>query len=420
MSEVVDVAIVGGGQAGLSLSYWLTHHGVGHVVLERAQIGESWRSQRWESFCLVTPNWTIQLPGLEYNGNDADGFMARDAFISYLERYAHSFDAPVRQGVGVRAVDEDNGGYHLATSAGDLRAGKVVIAAGMYQTPRLPAFAGAFAGAIAGDIAQLHAGEYREPAALADGAVLVVGSAQSGCQIAEELQKAGRPVFLSVSNCGRLPRRYRGRDCIAWQNDLGFLDRTPEMLENPSLRFGGDPHLTGSDGGRTLSLHQFARDGMTLLGRVAGAEGHRLSLAADLHDNMATADAYAETFFRTIDEHIAATGIDAPAPAPDNTDDGGPMGPLPPNPPATLDLARAGIRTIIWATGFSFDYSWVRFPVFDAAGFPVQQRGVSPQPGLYFLGMNFLYKRKSGIIFGVGEDARYLAEHIAGRGQPQS
>ncbi|MFO1061133.1 MAG: NAD(P)-binding domain-containing protein [Dongiaceae bacterium] len=402
-----DVVVVGAGQAGLAASWFLTARGIEHVVLERGAVAEAWRSQRWDSFCLVTPNWTITLPGATYEGPDPGGFLDRDVFVAHLERWARSFAAPIRNGVDVRRIGGEPGDFRLETSAGPLRARAVVVATATFQGPRRPAQAHG----LSPRLHQLDAAGYRNPRALPPGGVLVVGSGQSGCQIAEELCEAGRPVVLAVGKAGRLPRRYRGRDCIEWQRSMGWLDRTPDMLEDPAHRFRGDPHLSGRGGGRTLSLHRLRESGITLAGSLATAEGEALRFRDDLLANLERADAYAASFYRQVDEHIAAAGIEAPAPTAAELAGGPSAAPMPG--PAGLDLATSGIGTVIWATGFAYDFGWIDFPVRDAAGYPATRRGETEVPGLCFLGLNWLYKRKSGIIYGVGEDAAHVAGRIA-------
>jgi putative flavoprotein involved in K+ transport len=288
----------------------------------------------------------------------------------------------------------------------------MVVATATYQRPSIPALAQA----LPGDVLQVHASAYRRPGQLPPGTVLVVGSGQSGCQIAEELHRSGREVVLCTGRAGRLPRRYRGRDCIAWQHLMGLLDRTPDMLESPAHRFRGDPHLTGEGGGRTLNLHRFASDGIRLVGHLSGIEGRTLRFGDDLAAHLAFADDYFADFCARVDAFVAKEGLDAPPPDEANTDYGGPLRAAPPPTVRTLDLDAAGVRSVVWATGFSFDFSWIDAPGgFDEHGYPLQQRCVGPVPGLYYLGLNWLSKRKSGIIFGVEEDARHLGEVIDAR-----
>jgi putative flavoprotein involved in K+ transport len=414
MPEQIEVVVIGGGQAGLAISYYLTQQGRPHVVLEQAtQIAPAWRHGRWDSFTLVTPNWTVRLPGFPYRGDDPDGFMPRADVVRHLEQYAASFQASVRCGVQVTAVDpaRDGHGYLVSTADGaTYAAAAVVVATGSFQFPKpVP-----FSGALPPEIIQLHSSHYRNPSTLPPGAVLVVGSADSGCQIAEELNESGRRVYLCVGRAGRRPRRYRGRDFMCWVVTLGRVEQTADQLPSPSARFAANPQLSGKDGGHTLNLHQFAREGVVLLGRLVGMDGHRIALAPDLPENLAKADQASEDFKHEVDAFVHRTGIDVPDAEPDPVDavrsDAGRRA------PAELDLEAASITTVIWATGYGFDYRWVHLPVFDDYGFPVQQRGVTRFPGLYFLGMHFLYNRKSGILLGVGEDAAHIAAAIAARG----
>lgn len=408
----IPVAIIGAGQAGLACSHELTRLRVPHVVLEKGTaVGHAWRAQRWDSFSLVTPNWMTRLPGKRYDGAEPDGFMPRTEFIRWLEDYATSFRAPVRTSVEVTRLSPQQDGFALATPSGVLEAENVVVATATYQSERVPAVASS----LPSTIHQVHAGRYRNPESLPEGAVLVVGSAQSGCQIAEEIQLSGRQVYLATGTAGRLPRRYRGGDANLWQDRMGLLDRTPDMLASPSDRFRGDPHLTGTRGGRTLNLHTFARMGMRLLGKFLGAEGATLRFANDLGTNLAFADDYAAKFQASVDQYILRQGLEAPAPDDGNSDFGGPQRAGAPPSPESVDLGKTPIRSVVWATGFRFDFSWIDAPCLDAQGYPATDRGVSPCPGLYFLGLNWLYKRKSGILYGVGDDAEHLAPIIARR-----
>lgn len=406
----MDTVVIGAGQAGLATSWHLARHGIRHRVLERGRIGEAWRSQRWDSFCLVTPNWSITLPGAAYAGPEPDGFMARDDFVAHLERWAAGFAAPVETGVAVTRIGGTPGDFRLATTLGEIAAANVVVATSTYQAPRIPAFAAQ----LPRHVMQVVASAYRNPASLPAGGVLVVGSGQTGCQLAEELHASGRKTFLCVGATGRLPRRHRGRDVIEWQRDMGYLDRTPDRLEHPSHRFRGDPHLSGRGGGRTLSLHDFRRAGIVLLGGLRGFDGSRALLVDDLEAKMRGADDFAANIRRLIDAHIAGQGIDAPS-ATDAELAGEPLAAWSARSPAALDLDTENVSTVIWATGFRFDFSWVDFPVLDDLGYPRTEVSATAVPGLYFMGLNWMHKRKSGIIYGVGEDAAWTAAHIAGR-----
>ena len=411
MREFHDIVIVGAGQGGLSVSYFLARSRIAHVVLERGCIGDSWKSRRWDSFCLVTPNWSIKLPGAHYSGDVPDGFMPRDEFVDYLEAWAKGFGAPVRTGIDVRRIGRDftgAGRFILDTSAGPMSAGMVVVATATYQKSSIPAAAREIPDACV----QLHAERYKNPSQAGEGAVLVVGSGQTGCQIVEDFLRAGRKVYLSVGKTGRLPRRYRGKDCIEWQAEMGTLDRTPDMLETPGHRFKSDPHVTGRDGGATVSLNQFRKRGVTLLGRLKSASGGILRFEDSLRECIEYADEFASGVYASIDRHIQSTGQVAPSRAPcENADEYWPPG-LNARSPEVLSLSESGIGTVIWATGFKFDFSWVEFPVTDSAGYPRTERGESSEPGLFFCGLNWMTKRKSGILYGVEDDARSVANKI--------
>ena len=408
MTEQVNTIIVGGGQGGLSTSYHLTQQGRDHIILEQAdQVAEPWRN-RWDSFTLITPNWMTRLPGAEYQGDDPDGFSARDEVVAYFEKYVERFDLPIRYGIRVISVKPIEAGYLVSTDEEDFETDNVVIATGLFQQPKIPLLSTN----LPAEINQLHSSEYRNPEALPDGAVLVVGSAQSGCQIAEELYQSGRRVYLSVSNAGRLPRRYRGKDVTRWMDEMGFSDRTVDQLPSPKVKFAGSAHGTGKDGGHTINLHQFARDGVVLLGHIESIQEDRIVLAPDLKENLSKADEFEADFARKIDEYIEKIGLDAHDETLTELRDGY-RGELIPE----LDLKSVGITSVIWATGFKFDFSLVKLPAFDEDGYPVQQRGVSAYPGLYFVGLPFLHTRNSGLLFGVGDDAALVALAIAAGGK---
>lgn len=411
MIEQHDTIIIGGGQAGLSISYHLTQQNREHIILERQRVGEAWRSGKWDSFTLVTPNYMLQLPGFSYNGDDPDGFLTRDEVIQYLEDYVDAFDPMIRTGVEVTSVKkgEIQNNFKLETTIGPFVTSNVVIATGTFQKPSLPEFSSQ----VASHIHQLHSSDYRNPDSLPAGDVLIVGSAQSGCQIADELNKAGRKVYLCTGKADRLPRRYRGHDSFWWAEKLGIMDQTVDDLGSPEARFKPNPQVSGKDGGQTLGLHQLAHDGVTLLGHLKNVDGTDLSVADDLVDNLAQADAFAAEFKKGVDQYIQKTGIQAPPTNVPVLKDGYDAEII-----THLDLDTAGISTIMWATGYGYDYSWIDFPVFDGAGFPETDRGVTTVPGLYFVGLHFLHKRKSDLLLGVGKDAAYVAEQIAIR-KPQ-
>jgi putative flavoprotein involved in K+ transport len=402
-----QVMVVGGGQAGLAMSYCLKQRGIDHVVLEKHRLGHEWRERRWDSFCLVTPNWQCRLPGFPYRAGDPKGFMVKDQIVGYLEAYARSFGPPLVEGAAVTGLrPEPGGGYAVTTSVGDCHAEQVVVATGGYHEPVIPRLAERFPD----EIAQVHSAQYRNPAALPPGAVLVVGSGQSGCQIAEDLHLAGRRVHLAVGSAPRTARRYRGRDVVEWLEEMGYY--AMPVTEHPlkeRVRAKANHYVTGRDGGRDIDLRQRAREGMRLCGRLVGVRGGVLELAGDLRENLDGADAVAESIKNTIDKHLAAQGIDAPTEARY----------VPVWEPAeverTLDLGAAGVSAIVWATGFRADYRWIEAPIFDGRGYPVHHRGVTSAEGLYFLGLPWLHTWGSGRFSGVAVDALYLAERIAQR-----
>ena len=409
MNKVIETVIIGGGQAGLAMSYCLKERGHEHIVLEQAEHpANAWRNGRWDSFTLVTPNWSVQLPGAGYQGDETNGFMSRSEVVTFLEDYIDLFKLPVKFQARVAEVTAKlNGdGYLVVTDDGTIEASNVVVATGMFQQPKLPSFSSS----MATHIDQIHSGQYRNPEALASGAVLVVGSGQSGAQIAEELYKSGRKVYLCVGSAGRGPRRYRGKDITKWFDLMSELgERTVDDLPSPSAKFMGSPHLSGTKGGHSLNLHQFARDGVILLGRLQGATNGKITLAPDLSDNLAKADNFELEMVKMVDGYIEKTGLDAPEEEVPQLQDGFEVEVL-----NELDLNEAGITTIIWATGYTFDFTMVKLPIVDEDGYPIQKRGVTEYPGLYFLGLPWLYKQSSGLLAGVGEDAEFLASAIAG------
>jgi len=402
--ERIDTVIVGGGQAGLATSYYLTQYGREHVVLERAvHAGNAWRSGRWDTFTLVTPNWTLKMPGAEYEGADRNGFMSREEVVSYFERYAERFQLPVQYNTDVISVEPMDGmGYLVITTERTIEARNVVMATGLEQLPKIPAFAAS----LSPRITQLHSSAYRNPRSLPEGAVLVVGSAQSGCQIAEELYQSGRQVYLCTGSAGRAPRRYRGKDTVDWLYLIGFFNITPDKLPVPKEHFAA-PHVSGKNGGHTLNLHQFARDGVTLLGHLRGVAGDKVVLAPDLHENLARADGFEANVVKMVDDYILENRLDAPPGELTQLNDGYKQAII-----DELDLKAAGINTVIWATGYRFDFSLVKLPVLGEGGFPIQTRGVTDHAGLYFVGMPWMPSLKSGTLIGVAEAAEYIASRI--------
>ncbi len=400
------VVVVGGGQAGLSMSWWLVRAGVDHVVLEARTAGHEWRDRRWDSFCLVTPNWQCALPGFPYDGPEPDGFMLREEICAYLDRFAASFDPPLVEGVRATRLRNRGATFEIRTDRGTLTADQVVIATGPYQVPRTPRMAER----LPDRVTQVHSSAYRNPAQLPEGAVLVVGTGQSGCQIAEDLHLAGRTVHLATGTAPRVARFYRGRDCVAWLSDMGTYTRGIDAFDDAdAVRFRTNHYVTGRDGGRDIDLRRFALEGMALHGRLVGIAHGRARFAGDLRANLDGADAVAESIKDSIDAWIAAQGIAAPVeerrapvwqPGPDADD------------PAELDLDAAGITSVIWSTGFGRDHRWIELPVFDGRGHPTHVRGVTSLPGVYFLGLPWQHTWGSGRFSGVAADARYLLDEI--------
>ncbi len=405
MEKRIETVIIGGGQAGLATSYYLTQKGREHTVLEKAdRPAHVWADQRWDAFYLNTPNWTLRMPGVEYAGDDPDGFMPRTEVVRLFDTYVEQFRLPVCCNTTVVSVERINDEYRVTTDNDEYSARNVVIATGLFQSPRIPPYSTR----IPSSIQQLDTTTYRNPAALAPGAVLVVGSGQSGCQIAEDLYEQGRKVYLSVGSAPRTPRRYRGKDFFYWMVHSGQWDRTADQLPSPRMKFATPPQFTGTRGGHNLNLHQFVRDGVTLLGHLQDVQVGKLVIAPDLHESLARCDRAEVEALKRIDEFIARAGIDAPTEEIATLRDGYASPIL-----TELDLNAAGIGTVIWTSGFKFDYSLVRLPVTDGDGFPITKRGVSNFPGLYFIGMPYIYTFKSGLLLGVGSDAEYITSQIA-------
>jgi putative flavoprotein involved in K+ transport len=402
MTERVDVAIIGGGQAGLATSWLLTLAGIEHVVLESGRVAETWRSRRWDSFCLVTPNWAVRLPGAAYSGDDPDGFMSRAQLLAFFESWVADFNPPLRAGSHVSRLEVDSSGrFVLSVAGGTVRARTVVVASGSYQRARRPAGADG----LANTIHQILAEDYRNPDALPPGGVLIVGSGQTGCQLAEELHLSGRIVFLACGRCPWWPRRLGAHDIVWWAQQTGFMDRTPDQLASPAARLIGNPQMSGHGRGRDLNFRTLHAQGVELLGRFMGADGSTVYFADDLAASVDFGDTRWEEFTQRIDAHCTKTAtskpnLEIPAPMRIKTR-------------AELDVARERIGTVIWTTGYRPEYDWVKLPVFDDMGFPKQVDGRTSVPGLYFVGVHWMRKNKSAILYGVGEDAEVVARQIA-------
>ncbi|HTO64705.1 MAG TPA: NAD(P)/FAD-dependent oxidoreductase [Bradyrhizobium sp.] len=404
-NEHVETLIIGGGQAGLAMSGMLSRRSLPHLIVERHRIAERWRSERWNGLRLQFPNWSIRLPGYRFEHADPNGFATSNEIVDFLAAYAAHIEAPVRSGVRVIALRQRSGGpgFVAETSAGAIEAGNVVIATGPYQRPVIPDF-------LAGNnrVFQIHANAYREPDQLPAGSVLIVGSGASGTQIAEELQRAGRRVFLSVGRHKRVPRRYRGQDVIWWLSELG-LDQTTAAERGPDKTLA---LITGAYGGHTIDFRKLAGKGITLLGRVAAATGDTLAIEPGLSATLAAGDKAYFSFLDIVDKHVQKSGLDDAPPEPGARiiarDPACVTAAI-----AQLDLKKEGITSVIWATGYTFDFGWIDLPVFDSSGEPKHRDGVTDVPGLYFLGLPWLSRMSSSFLSGVGDDAAALAEHIA-------
>ena len=406
LPDFVEILIVGGGQAGLTMSHMLSQRGSKHLVLERDRIAERWRSERWDGLRFQFPNWSVRLPDMPFLHDDPDGFATSGEIVAYLEAYARKISADVRCGITVTALRKDGAreGYVAETSAGSIRAGHVVIASGPYQRPFVPGLP-----VDQNDLLQLHASAYKAPNQLASGAVLIVGSGASGAQIAEELLRAGRQVYLSVGRHKRMPRRYRGYDLIWWLATMQ-LDQIPVGQRGPDSTL---PLITGAYGGHTVDFREFASRGMILVGRLQSTEGQVLSFAGDLAESLAFGDAAYINFLDRVDAYIDQHGMPLPSEPGARVKLGDP--PCLFAPVRELDIKSANIGSLIWATGYIYDFSWIDLPVLDATGAPMHDAGVARLPGIYFLGLPWLSKMNSSFLSGVGDDAARLADVILSR-----
>ncbi len=402
--EKIEVLVVGAGQAGLAMSEHLSNCGMPHLVLERYRIAERWRSERWDSLVANGPAWHDRFPGMEFSDMDPDAFAPKERIADYFVAYAKQIAAPIRCGVEVKQVRRNVGrpGFRVETSQGVIDATNVIAATGAFQRPVLPTIVPEGA-----KIMQLHSSAYRNPARLPGGAVLVVGAGSSGVQIADELLRAGRRVFLSVGPHDRPPRSYRGRDFVWW---LGVLGKWDAEAAGP-----GTDHVTisvsGARGGHTVDFRRLAAQGMTLVGRAESCRGGVMSFAQDLADNLAHGDANYLSVLNEADAYVSRNGLDLPE-EPDARN----VEPDPrcvSEPILELDLEAAGITSIVWATGFARDYRWLQVDTFDENGKPAHRRGVAAEPGIYFLGLPWQSRRGSSFIWGVWHDAKYLADHIS-------
>ncbi|MGO8083336.1 MSMEG_0569 family flavin-dependent oxidoreductase [Rhizobium leguminosarum] len=410
LKQHYSTAVIGGGQAGLSASHYLKRHGIDHVVFEKKTVAHKWKNERWDAFCLVTPNWQCQLPDHPYDGTDPHGFMVKDEILAYVDRFVKKVEAPIFEQTGVTSLEKHGGLFRLETSAGAVTADAVVIATSLYADPAIPR-----AGErLPEDITQIHTAAYRNADQLPDGGVIVVGSGQSGCQIAEDLHLAGRKVHLVTGNAPRCARFYRGRDVVDWLSDIGQYDITVEHDGMTKKKHDTNHYLTGRDGGRDIDLRKFALEGMALYGRMSGIAAGRMLFEPNLKANLDGADRVYNGINALIDRHIAEKGIDAPAVSP--------YVPVwePETDIAELDLKAEGITSVIWATGFSPDWSFVGLPIFDGNAYPVHRRGVTAVDGVYVLGLPWLWTWGSGRFLSVGRDAEHVVGHLAARHSAQT
>ena len=399
-----EVVVVGAGQAGLAMAACLQRRGIRPLLLEKHRIGYAWEQQRWDSFCLVTPNWQCRLPDFPYDGSDPQGFMGRSEIVAYLQRFAAGLRAEVREGVSVSRLLQDGDGYRLFTSEGEINARQVVVATGGYHRPRRHALAER----LPATLLQLDARDYRNPDQLPPGPVLVVGSGQSGAQIAEDLHLSGRQVHLSVGSAPRSPRRYRGKDVVDWLDRMGYYAMPISDHTDPKAVRGKTNHmLTGRDGGREIDLRSRALEGLQLHGRLQELNSAQIRFADDLATNLDQADAVYCRIRASIDAWIALEGLEAPEEPPYQ-----PCWQPTPGQPQILDLHVEPLAAVIWCMGYHSDFRWIDVPVFDGSGHPAHERGITPSQGLYFLGLPWLHTWGSGRFCGVADDADYLAEAI--------
>ncbi len=407
MTDYIPVAIIGGGQAGLSASYYLTQQGIEHLVFEKSTAMHVWRERRWDNFCLVTPNWQCQLPGHHYAGSDPDGFMRKDEILEYLAGFKEKLNAPLRENVAVSRVSlRDDGAFDVSTSDGNFIAGQVIAASGGYTVPVIPRFAER----LPAGITQLHSEQYRNPESLPPGEILVIGAGQSGAQIAEDLHLAKRKVHLAIGNAPRCARFYRGKDVVTWLAEMQYYELPVERHPlREGVRDNTNHYVTGRDGGRDIDLRKFALEGMSLYGALEALEGTSLTFRPNLQTSLDAADRVYNGINASIDKYIADNDITAPSasvyeavwePTEEVT---------------TLALENASISTIIWCIGFTPDFRWLDAPIFNGAGNPKHHRGITSQPGLYFLGLPWLHTWGSGRFSGVARDAEHVAAHIAAR-----
>src|SRR6476646_4002678 len=405
--RTVTAVVIGAGHAGLAMSRCLCDRSIDHVVLERGEVAHTWRTERWDSLRLLTPNWQSRLPGFSYNGDDPDGYRTVAETIEFIASYAKAVSAPVLTHTTVTSVRSTETGYLVRTNQGDWLCRAVVVASGACNVADVPSFADR----VPRSVMQLTAQDYRNPEQLADGGVLVVGASSSGTQIANEIHRSGRPVILSVGEHIRAPRVYRGKDLEWWMDAAGVLDeRYDEVDDIARARRVASLQLAGTPDRSTLDLNALTETGVKLVGRIGGiSENGKAQFSGSLRNMCAMSDLKMRRLLELLDEWARANGLDGTMEPPDR---------LPPTrveeaPPLGMDLVKAGIRTIVWAGGYRPDYSWLELPVLDRKGYVTHDGGIVSAPGVYLMGMQFLRRRKSALIDGAGDDARDLSAHLA-------
>lgn len=403
MKKHYPVIVIGGGQAGLAISYCLKSKNIDHIVLDKGEVGDSWRLHRWDNFTLVTPNWQCELPGYQYSGKNPKGFMNRQQVYEFVKNYADKFNPPLYNQVTVTSVKKSEGKFEVQSTMGDFTADEVVVASGAFHQALIPPVAKK----LPSHIVNIHSSEYKNASQLPAGDIMVVGSGQSGCQIAEDLHLEGRQVHLCVGNAPKSPRNYRGRDVVEWLDMMGHYNKPIHTFPNPAqVRKKINHYVTGRDGGRDIDLRAFALEGMQLYGLFVDVKGEKLFFGDNLVDDLNSADAAAQSIKDRIDMYITNNQIEAPEEAPY-------VAPWEPQEVTkSIDLSATKISTIIWCIGFKSDFSWLKLPAFDDTGYPKGQRGVSDIEGLYFLGFPWLHTWGSGRFSGITQDAWYLLEKI--------
>ena len=404
MAENFDVVIIGAGHIGLSASYFLKKSGISHVVLEKDSVASTWTTQRWDSFNLVLPNWSLKFPDFPYQGHHPDGFLNLAETIQYIKDFSVLFELPVQTGIEVLELTRDSNLFLMKTNRGFIKARSVILATGSFNQPKIPDFAKQ----IPKEIQQMHSSQYRNPSQIKSSSVLVVGTGQSGTQIADELHESGFQAYLSVSRCGGRPRRYRGKDCSWWMNHNGFYDQKPETIPSVKSKTGCNVPLTGQNGGLDVNLNDFSKKGIQLLGKITKVEQNQLFIADDLTANLTFADQEWHRFLIECDQYAELKQLPLPLESSAYHFTRHTAGPE----RLQLDLIQENIGQIIWATGFQPSYHWVSLPIFNSDGSPLHQNGIAGEKGLFFVGLPWQSKRSSTLFLGSTDDAYLISEQV--------